>query len=291
MSAMHERVVRNNIFGWGQRFLSALQQAGTERAEPASTSRKQIVRGELMASFRRAEHRILFLDYDRTLVPFTARPQDAVPDSDLLALLGRLAITERTDVLLISGRSVADLERWFGGIEHLGLAAEHGAQWRAPGGQNWNTFAPAADWKQTVRPILDHFTQRTPGSCVEEKEFALVWHYRMAEPEFGDWLAGELAAMLDGMLADTDLRAYSGNKIVEVKPVAANKGAFASRYMQSHSSDEFILAIGDDRTDEDLFMVLPSSAWTIHAGYGETRAEYAVRGVSTVRALLSGLLA
>jgi trehalose 6-phosphate synthase/phosphatase len=125
---------------------------------------------------------------------------------------------------------------------------------------------------------------------VEEKEVALVWHYRMAEPEFGEWLATELAAMLDGMLAETDLRAYSGNKIVEVKPAAANKGVFASAYMHTRTSVDFILAVGDDRTDEDLFAALPVSAWTVHVGYGQTRANYGLRDVPAVRALLSELV-
>ncbi|HYO79832.1 MAG TPA: bifunctional alpha,alpha-trehalose-phosphate synthase (UDP-forming)/trehalose-phosphatase [Bryobacteraceae bacterium] len=290
MSALHERVVRNNVFAWGARFLSALDQAATDRSGPAAGSPGRLITSEVAGAFRAAAHRTLFLDYDGTLAPFTSRPQDAVPDSDLLNILTRLTKTQHTDVILISGRSVADLERWFGNVEHLGLAAEHGARWRAPGDRNWSASAVTADWKDTVRPILDHFTERTPGSCVEEKEVALVWHYRMAEPEFGEWLATELTAMLDGMLAETDLRAYSGHKIVEVKPAAANKGMFATTYLQTRNSAGFILAVGDDRTDEDLFTALPVSAWTVHVGYGQSRANYGLRDVSAVRALLSELL-
>ena len=85
-----------------------------------------------------------------------------------------------------------------------------------------------------MRPILQHFVDRTPGSFIEEKEFALVWHFRTIEAEFGDWLATELVAMLEGMLAETELRAYRGNKIVEVKPMWANKGALATEMLPGY---------------------------------------------------------
>jgi len=78
---------------------------------------------------------------------------------------------------------------------------------------------------------LEHFVDRTPGSFVEEKKYALVWHYRMADPEFGEWLANELVSMLEAMLAETELRAFRGEKIVEVKPAWANKGEVVKRLM------------------------------------------------------------
>jgi trehalose 6-phosphate synthase/phosphatase len=137
-----------------------------------------------------------------------------------------------------------------------------------------------------VRSILQHFVDRTPGSFVEEKEFALVWHYRTIEAEFGDWLATELVAMLEGMLAETELRAYRGHKIVEVKPMWANKGSFANEIVHGHAEDEFILGIGDDRTDEDLFAHLPETAWSVHVGGGPSKARYRVTETAGVRQLL-----
>ncbi len=85
------------------------------------------------------------------------------------------------------------------------------------------------EWKNKVMPILEHFVDRTPGSFVEEKKWGLVWHYRMAEPEFGEWLANELVSMLEAMLAETEVRAFRGEKIIEVKPVWANKGEVLER--------------------------------------------------------------
>ena len=76
-------------------------------------------------------------------------------------------------------------------------------------------------------PILEHFVDRTPGSFVEEKKYGLVWHYRMAEPEFGDWLA----SMLEARLAETELRAFRGDKTIEVRPVWASKGEAFERLL------------------------------------------------------------
>ena len=87
-------------------------------------------------------------------------------------------------------------------------------------------------WKPHVRAILDHFVDRTPGSFVEEKEYALVWHYRMVHPEFGDWIANELVSTLEPALSETELIAQRGHKIVEVKMTWANKGEVLARLYQ-----------------------------------------------------------
>ena len=82
--------------------------------------------------------------------------------------------------------------------------------------------------------------------------------------------------MLEGMLAETELRAYRGHKIVEVKPMWANKGALATELLSGYASDGFILGIGDDLTDEDLFARLPENAWSIHVGGGVSKARYSL---------------
>ena len=289
MTALHERVFRNNVFVWGERFLSTLDEAITRRGEQARHRPPLLPGDALLSAYDKAAKRLFLLDYDGTLVRFTALPHEAVPDPEILALLARLAKNEANRVVIISGRGVSEIDRWLGGVQHLGLAAEHGTRWRLPDSAEWQGRSGGTDWKSKIRPILEHFVDRTPGSLVEEKEFALVWHYRMVEPEFGEWLAGELVAMLEGMLAETELRAYRGNKIVEVKPIWANKGALATQLLEEYSDSDFLLAIGDDRTDEDLFAELPPEAWSVHVGDGPTRANYRVPSVRHVRQLLNRL--
>jgi len=135
-------------------------------------------------------------------------------------------------------------------------------------------------------PILEHFVDRTPGSFVEEKKYSVVWHYRTAEPEFGVWLANELVSMLEAMLAETELRAFRGEKIVEVKPVWANKGEALERLLATWPEPDFLFAAGDDRTDEDLFERAPDGAWTVHVGSRPTRAVFAVPDFENIRKVL-----
>ena len=289
MLALHHRVIQNNVFRWGERFLAGLDESAGDRSKASSTGPAPLPVPEFVSAYRAAPVRVLLLDYDGTLVSFRGRPQDAKPDEALLRILRALSSDPSNRAFLLSGRKTADLEGWFGHLPELGLASEHGVRWREPGSAEWQSRSENTDWKRSVRPILDHFTERTPGSCVEEKDFALVWHYRQAEPEFADWLASEVVAMLDGMLAETELRAYRGNKIVEVKPMSANKGAFTAAILEKYADAGFVLALGDDRTDEDMFAQAPPTAWTVHVGRHASKASYFVPDVRSSRDLLARL--
>jgi trehalose 6-phosphate synthase/phosphatase len=231
---------------------------------------------------------LLILDYDGTLVPFARWLQQAVPPPAVIDLLNTLAAEPKNLVALVSGRSAENLDGWFGKVPRLWLVAEHGAELKPPSTPAWESLRPQAptDWKSTVMPILEHFVDRTPGSFVEEKKYALVWHYRMAESEFGEWLANELVSMLEAMLAETELRAFRGHKIVEVRPVWANKGEAFNRLLGYLPDPDFMFAAGDDRTDEDLFERMPNGAWTVHVGPGPTRASFVVPDFQALRRVL-----
>ena len=95
-----------------------------------------------------------------------------------------------------------------------------------------------------------------------------------------------MVAMLEGMLAETELRAYRGKKIVEVKPMWANKGAFVQEILPAYGSGAFVLGIGDDRTDEDMYPRLPENAWSVHVGAGPSKAAYSLAEPRDVTLLL-----
>jgi trehalose 6-phosphate synthase/phosphatase len=168
----------NDVFVWGDRFLALLDEATKLRRERVPESPPLLPVGQLVDAYRKAVKRLLLLDYDGTLVPFSARPQDAAPDYELRTLLAQLTSDRANCVVVISGRSTADLQHWLDKVPRLGLAPEHGARWRMPGSETWEGRSAETEWKNTVRPILQHFVDRTPGSFIEEKEFALVWHFR-----------------------------------------------------------------------------------------------------------------
>ncbi len=125
--------------------------------------------------------------------------------------------------------------------------------------------------------MLQHFAGRTPGSFIEDKEFSLVWHYRLSESRFSDWLGQELVAMLDDMLAETELRAIRGRKSSKFVPDGFIK-ASPRRFVTLAGPAEFQLAAGDDRADEDMFEALDAPAWTVHVGAGRSRARWTPSG-------------
>jgi len=287
MLPLYRRVLHNDVFRWGERFLSDLKEAASRNESPSVRAR-WLDPARIVEAYRAAKHRLLILDYDGTLAAYANLPRQAVPDRGLIVLIERLCSDSENCVAIVSGRNSEDLDHWFGAIDGLTLAAEHGAKLRPAGVGEWSALRPndPTDWKNTVRPVLEHFVDRTPGSFVEEKEYSLVWHYRMAEPEFREWLAGELVALLEGMLAQTNLRAYRGRLNVEIKPMWANKGAFVENLLAGCPDADFRFAVGDDRTDEDLFAALDDRAWTVHVGFEETRARFRVPDTAAVRLLL-----
>jgi trehalose 6-phosphate synthase/phosphatase len=288
MDQLHSRILHNNVFRWGERFLASLEDAVSERGRYSDTQPKRLRTTEVLDAYRRASRRLLMIDYDGTLVPFAGQPWQAVPPPVVMRLLTSLAAEPHNCVAVTSGRTAEDLNRWFGAIKGLWLIAEHGAEVKSPLEASWEPLRSevSTDWKSTVMPILEHFVDRTPGSFVEEKKYGVVWHYRMAEPEFGAWLANELVSMLEAMLAETELRAFRGDKVVEVKPVWANKGEALDRLLAVLSSPDFLFAAGDDRTDEDLFEHMPTEAWTVHIGPGPTRAAFVLPDFESLRRVL-----
>jgi trehalose 6-phosphate synthase/phosphatase len=226
----------------------------TDVLDAAATAR-------LLRDYRAARHRLLLLDYDGTLVTFQANPQRAHPDAELLELLGTLAQDPHNRVVIISGRDRATLERWLGHLP-VGFIAEHGV-WLRRQGEDWALLQEMrADWKPELRPVLEQYVRRTTGSFIEEKDFSLVWHYRRVDAGLGEVRARELMSHLTFITSNTDLQVLEGNKVIEIKAAGINKGTAAARWL-STNPPEFILAIGDDRTDEDTFGALPPEAYTV----------------------------
>jgi trehalose 6-phosphate synthase/phosphatase len=289
MRRLRERISRNDVFNWADRFIEILQSA-----EPTQSAYEPLDPAVLASAYRGANRRLLILDYDGTLVPIGPDPSRTAPGPHLLATLEKLSAVKRNVVAVISGRRSSDLDRWLGRVPGLLLSAEHGALVRCPGASAWKTTMPSQsnlDWKDKVRDLFQHFVDRAPGSFIEEKEYTIVWHYRRVEPEFGEWLAGELTALLGGLLAGTDANPTRGRKVVEVRPGWANKGAFTGTLLSQYANAEFRLAIGDDVTDEDIFAHLGPDAFTVHVGNEPGHARYSLPDPRAVLMFLQDLTA
>ncbi|WP_324667861.1 bifunctional alpha,alpha-trehalose-phosphate synthase (UDP-forming)/trehalose-phosphatase [Geochorda subterranea] len=283
---MQQRLRQYDVDWWATTFLRRLEEArGVQRAL-AQKRLTEADRRAMVQAYRAAQCRLILLDYDGTLVPFAGRPDYAWPDPELLELLQALCDQPRNRVAFVSGRDRHTLTRWLG---HLGaaMAAEHGVWLRSPGGE-WELVEELADpqWKRVIRPVLEQFAAQTPGAFVEEKDFSLVWHYRQVDPALASVRLGELKSALMQLTARLDVGVLDGDRAVEVKDAAINKGRVTSRWLEGGRYD-FILAAGDDTTDEDMFAALPAEAYTIKVRFGPTRARYYVDDSRALRDLLA----
>jgi len=121
------------------------------------------IKRDLVLDYHRGSPRLLLLDYDGTLVPIREEPQESAPDEDLIDLLRRLAEPEENEVVLISGRDRAALDEWFRGL-NVTLVGEHGAWLKRPS-SSWELMELlTSSWKREIRPILQMYADRVPGS-------------------------------------------------------------------------------------------------------------------------------
>ncbi len=281
---MQRRLQHYNVGHWASEFIYALLHARTLQNEIEARMLTNEAASMLVTDFRKSRRRLLLLDYDGTLIPFAAKPGLARPSGELRGLLKKLARDSQNEVVLISGRDKDTMGKWFGGL-NIGLVAEHGAWLREKGGQ-WGMIEElTSDWKEEIRQVLELCVDRTPGSFIEEKAYSLAWHYREANPKLGELRARELVNDLLNLTANLNLNVLEGNKVVEVKNTGVNKGRAAMRWLSSEEWG-FILAIGDDLTDEDIFRVLPADAWSIKVRFSASAAKFNLSSPAEVIDLL-----
>ncbi len=290
MRALRRRVLAYDVHSWVRSFLTALDETTTppEVAVLAMTPEPRL--RELVERMRRAEPLILVLDYDGTLIPYATVPELAMPDELLLGLLEALAARPNTEVHLVSGSSREAMESWFGELP-IALYAEHGFWSRPLGSREWTRRPmPPQEWRDQARRILETVAARTPGSLVEEKTASMAWHYRMAEPVFGAFQANELRIHLTQLLSNVPVEVINDDRVIELRPFGLDKGSLVAPLLPDPGEKGLIVAMGDDRTDEELFAALPAGAVTIHVGAGPSRGEIRLPDVDATRRLLEELL-
>jgi trehalose 6-phosphate synthase/phosphatase len=274
-SIMQERLRRYDVIRWATDFVNQLVQMNEMQEQYNANLVPSAVRSQMVDEYVRADQRLLFMDYDGTLVPFERRPLLAAPTEAVMDLLRALASDPRNKVVLTSGRDKPTLEQWFGGLP-IGIVSEHG-MWLRESKCEWRAIGPHSQgWKASLVPVLHQYADRLPGSFVEEKDYSIAWHYRAADPEQAGRIATELMDNLMNFTANIDLQVFQGNKVLEIRNAGVNKGR-AAEYWLSGSAYDFILAVGDDWTDEDLFQSLPAKAYSLRVGLAKTCARFNVR--------------
>ncbi|HNW33839.1 MAG TPA: trehalose-phosphatase, partial [Candidatus Ozemobacteraceae bacterium] len=294
MKQLRQCVIGNDAFMWTEDFISSLKEiaASTTPSRPSMTTPGDLE--ALAARLKALPALTILLDYDGTLVPFSDDPELSVPDEELLQLLMKLSQRPETCVHIVSGREHRQLEEWLGHLP-LCLHAEHGL---------WTKPSPANEWKSRtaidestknlLRPLFKRFTRNTPGSRLEEKAAGFCWHYRSAEPDFGLEQAQRLAEAIDHLLTSNDLKSRQeilrGALVIETRPAGLNKGLVLKDLISNNIGSCRMLVMGDDRTDEDMFMALPPDGTAVHIGPSKSIASWRIPDPEAARDLLRKLV-
>ncbi len=265
LDLMADRVVQLDSRNWAESFLARMDRFAAEpkphfpeRLDAAGVAR-------IARKLDGARRRTFLLDYDGTLRELVTHPVLAAPTNELRDLLVRLASLPRTDVHIVSGRTRASLDAWLGELP-VSLCAEHGAFARDPGGE-WRSIVDAdLSWLRVAEDLLRLTAEEVPGSVVERKETSVAWHYREAEPEYGQWRAHELLAALGQSLSGLPTEVLTGHRVIEIRARGVNKGAYLRELESAAAPGWAILAAGDDLTDDDLFDALPDGSVGLHVG-------------------------
>jgi trehalose 6-phosphate synthase/phosphatase len=285
---LQKRLERYNVEKWANDFMNSLR---AQKDMDATNVSKRMTENRLSAileDYKRAKKKLLFLDYDGTLAGFHNDPQKAGPDQELYDLLDGLKNQQGTEIYLVSGRDKDTFTKWFLPKKY-NMIVEHGV-WISKGGEEFRLLENVKnDWMEKIRPVLESFVDRTPGSFIEEKNYSLAWHYRKTDPDFGNLRATELSTVLTSLIGTDDLSVLNGNKVMEVKSSNVNKGRATVRILGEDDYD-FSFAIGDDWTDEFMFQELPESTITVKVGRQKTAAKYYVENTQKVRELLKAFV-
>lgn len=282
---LHKRLARYDIHYWARDFIDKLNHVVESLEGLRMKKLTSPLRREIAEHFGAASSRLLFIDFDGTL---TSHGEAAgLLDEETREALGRLAVHPETDVVIVSGRQRDDLEQRFEGMR-VNIIAGHGI-WRRDREGQWHLEeAVSSEWKDVIRPMLNLFQDRTPGSRVEEHEFSLLWYFDKAQPELAAIRLNELRDALLDLTANHEISILESSRYLEIKSAAASKGRAASHWYHLKEWD-FVMALGDDWTDEDIFSMLEEDAYSVKVGVDISNAKYFLDSVQDVRALVKEL--
>ncbi|NLZ94233.1 MAG: bifunctional alpha,alpha-trehalose-phosphate synthase (UDP-forming)/trehalose-phosphatase [Bacteroidales bacterium] len=287
LDRMKQRISTHTVEKWAGDFVDELKSIKNQNR---SINKKTITQNKLAfikKDYDKSKSRLIILDYDGTLSPFVKNPEDAIPTKRTLEMLKNLTSDKNNNIVINSGRNHHTLDKWFKGID-VDLAAEHGAFYKSEGKWEQNIKEKPV-WDKEILDILHRTVDRTPRSELEIKETALVWHYRNSDIWLADMREKQLVNELMGPVARHDLQIMRGNKIVEIKSPNHHKGSEVERLLKKDNYD-FVMAIGDDTTDDDMFRALPKGGFSIKVGDFSEAAQLRLPWQDEVVPFLEGLI-
>ncbi|HKR03764.1 MAG TPA: bifunctional alpha,alpha-trehalose-phosphate synthase (UDP-forming)/trehalose-phosphatase [Bacteroidia bacterium] len=287
IALMQKRLRNYDVFKWADDFLATLNKVKAKQQRLRAITLNDTSRKKIVAHFKKAHSRLLFLDYDGTLVKHHENPEATIPGERILRVLKKIISLKNTRIIIISGRSRQILQKWFGHLP-IDLAAEHGLFIKERN-KNWHLLKPIRkNWKKKILPILHRHEEKLPGSFTEEKDYSVAFHYRKSEPAIAEKRMQELVHHLENYISNMDVQILNGKYVLEVRNSGIDKGVAALHWLeQLRTKPDFVLSIGDDVTDEDLFRVMPDGAYSVKVGVVPSYAKLNLESLEDVFNLLS----
>jgi len=251
-------------------------------------------RAALLARIAAAPSLFCGLDYDGTLAPLAPTPDDARPLPGTDALLHRLAARRGTRIAIVTGRAIANVQRFLD-LDRAYYIGIHGLEIRRPGEPI--DYSSAGRAARAILPTLVNRLRAqlgdSAGLLIEEKGAAVALHFRLASAAEGEVAQATLAALVAELeTAGEPLELLRGHEVVEVRPRGVDKGRALCELLAANAPDALPLYIGDDQTDEDAFHALPEEAITIRVGAAnvETCARHRLADPAEVQAFLEEIV-
>ena len=287
MLTMQKRLSRYTVQRWAKDFIDSLSKKSSINLEKETIEINKTIEKVIYKKFKKSSKKVLFLDYDGTLVKFNNDPELAVPNRNLLKILKSINIKDKTELFIVSGRDQFFLDKWFGKL-NINLVAEHGNFIKYSNSSIWlSKNNDDIEWKNDVSPIFESFTDNTPGTFIENKKNTLVWHYRKTDPELAKRRIMELKTVLSSLISE-NISVIDGNKALEVTNLSVNKGNVINEVLSNQNYD-FIFCCGDDASDEYMFNALPDNSISVKVGEKNTSAKYFVKNSEKIKSILANL--
>lgn len=270
LKSMQAVISTQTVDKWASDFMNGLNETYQKNEKLRRKRISDETTDAMRQAYQQASRRLFLLDYDGTLAAIETSPEKAQPTPQLLDFLARLSADPANHIVINSGRDHTTLEKWLGSLP-ISFAAEHGAFYKEGG--SWHKNLKRKEWDARLLSVLHQFVDKTPHSRLEVKETALAWHYRESDAWLGPLRAQQLVNELVSVCMRQHLHILQGDKVVEIKSPDYTKGSEVNRLLQKNRYD-FILAAGDDTTDEDMFRALSPDALTIKVGNVSEVANY-----------------
>jgi trehalose 6-phosphate phosphatase len=221
-----------------------------------------------------------FFDIDGTLVEIASSPSSVVVHDELPDLIAQLHVLSGGAVSLITGRSIADVDRFLP-LPGISVAGQHGLELRTAGGRIISHPVPQHRLDD-LRLAVSDAVARHPALIAEFKGSSIALHYRL-DPRLGGYAHRLMNTLMSRYTPDFAIQ--KGKRVVELRPAAIDKGGAIRELMSTEPfAGRVPVFVGDDVTDEIGFAVVNDMlGHSVKVGGGRTAAKWRLRDVTEVR--------